>query len=75
MVGASSERYRRLPLWRARLLRPTIAVLLIDTPALSLDGRIRRLNMHLADDHEEPLAALFSAGGLYWGARHICYDR
>jgi hypothetical protein len=58
---------------RARLLRPAIAVLLIDTPTLSLDGRIRRLNALIASDHEETLAPLSSVGdGIYWGAGHIC---
>lgn len=57
---------------RARLLQPTIAVLLIDTPSLSLDGRIRRLNALLAGDHEDPVIPASSAEGIYWGAKHIC---
>jgi len=58
---------------RAKLLRPAIVVLLIDTPTLSLDGRIRRLNTLLASDHEEPLAPLSSVeDGIYWRAERIC---
>jgi len=57
---------------RATLLQPAIAVLLIDTPALSLDGHIRRLNALLARDGEEPLIPVSSAEGVYWGAKHIC---
>jgi hypothetical protein len=57
---------------RARLLWPAIAVLLIDTPSLSLDERIRRLNELLADEHEDPLGAVAEATGIYWGAGHIC---
>jgi hypothetical protein len=58
---------------RATLLRPAIAVLLIDTPTLSLDGRIRQLNALIARDHEEHLSPLSSVGdGIYWGAGQIC---
>jgi hypothetical protein len=57
---------------RARLLQPAIAVLLIDTPSPSLEGRIRRLNALLADDYEYPLTPLSSVEGIYWGAEHIC---
>ncbi|SRR6266516_6799915 len=57
---------------RARLLQPAIAVLLIDTPAIWLDGRIRRLNGLLAGDQEDPVIPVSSAEGIYWGANHIC---
>jgi hypothetical protein len=57
---------------RATLLQPAIAVLLIDTPTLSPDGYIRRLNALLARDGEEPLIPVSSAKGMYWGAKHIC---
>ncbi|HEV2661748.1 MAG TPA: hypothetical protein VGU68_14160, partial [Ktedonobacteraceae bacterium] len=57
---------------RARLLQPAIAVLLIDIPAISLAERIQRLNTHLASDGEEPVVPFSSAGGIYWGAQHIC---
>src|SRR5450755_267499 len=57
---------------RATLLQPAIAVLLIDTPTLSPDGHIRRLNALLAKNGEEPLIPVASAEGMYWGAKHMC---
>jgi hypothetical protein len=57
---------------RATLLQPAIAVLLIDTPTLSLDGHIRRLNALLAKNGEELLIPVASVEGLYWGAKHMC---
>src|SRR5450755_625256 len=57
---------------RATLLQPAIAVLVIDTPTLSPDGHIRRLNALLAKNGEEPLLPVASAEGMYWGAKHMC---
>jgi hypothetical protein len=56
---------------RAHLLQPVLAVLLIDTVSVTLDGTIRRLNrLLLAEPMQEQLAPLPSLQGV-WGTTSL----
>jgi hypothetical protein len=60
-------------LQRAKIFWPAIAILLIDTPNLSLDGLVNRLNALLSVQAPSSLVqAVPSAPGIYWGAQHLC---
>ena len=66
-----SDQEFSLFLQRAYLLQPACAVLLIDSPSLTLDGPIRRLNrLLLSGNTQKQLAPLPSLRGV-WGAEAL----